>query len=245
MDRPAEHELEAWIEDCVSAVRDRQEYVVLRTRSAEFLALYGLIGRTSRFADAYLQLVGLGLSHEAVPLARAALEHAVTAQWVFLVRGGIDRYRVAIARDLREHYTTMAEYLGKPEFVAEVAALGPPPAGKALPRFMEMLRELDQGHFLETSYHMLSQQVHVTHAAVTSFLEPSEDLTHFRYEQDYPYGYQATYVVAEACMLMRWIQATLTGDEDLLGELDKKSDELTLPMNLIESLPAERRRRGL
>lgn len=245
MDRAPEWELHAWIEYCVSAVRDRQEYVVPRTRSTEFLILYGLVGRTTRFADAYLKLVRLDHGHEAVALARAALEHAVTAQWVFLVHGGIDRYQVAIERDLREHYKTMAKYLESPEFVARVAALGPPPAGKALPPFMEMLRQLDRQRFLETSYHMLSQQVHVTHAAVTSFLDQSENLAQLKYEQDYPYAYQATYVVAEACMLVRWIQATLTNDEGVLAELNRKSDELVLPMNLIESLPEGRRRPGL
>lgn len=85
-----------------------------RARSTEFLLLYGLIGRTTRFADANMKLVRLDHVHEAVPLARAALKHAVTAQWVFPIRGGIDRNRYQVADAVELLVPCRADQLGSP-----------------------------------------------------------------------------------------------------------------------------------
>ncbi|WP_033237118.1 hypothetical protein [Rhodococcus globerulus] len=108
-----------------------------------------------------------------------------------------------------------------------------------------MLRELDHGKFLETSYHILSQHVHVTHAAVAQFLEQGTDELHIKYEPKYSYQHQATYVVAISCMLARWVVAKLTDDPQLLELLDKTSDNLTLPMTLIDNVEQKKRRKGL
>lgn len=59
------------------------------------------------------------------------------------------------------------------------------------------------------------------------------------------YWYQATYVTAAACMLARWVVAHLTNNTELLSELDSKSDELILPMTLLDNVVPERRRKGL
>lgn len=243
--RPAEEKLRAWIEECIADVRDREDFTVLAERASEFLLLFGIVGRTIRFSDGYLRLCEIGFVSEAVPLARAALEHAVTVQWVYIVEGGVERYKRASFQERRDHYAKLAHWLSDAEFVAEVERLEPTPEGKRLPPFMNMLRDLDEGEFLETTYHMLSQQVHVTHSTVTSFLGGDEDQVHLTYEQDYPFSYQVTYAVAVACMLGRWILAHLTNDDALLAALDRKSDELILPMNLIDRVPPGRRRVGL
>jgi hypothetical protein len=244
-DRPSEAALEQWIEECVASVRDRSDYTVPRVRETDFLLLYGLVARTMRFADAYLKLCRLEYVSEAVALARVALEHAVTAEWVLLMGGGIDRFHRQVLHDRRDHYLRLADWLDNPGLRGEVERIGEPPAGKRLPKAAEMIRDLDEGKFLETSYHVLSQQVHVTHYAVTSFLDAGEEQTHFKYEQDYPYRYQVTYAVAVSTMLVRWILASLTDDSTLLAELDTKSDALILPMNLAENVSAERRRADL
>lgn len=246
MQKPPIEDLEAWIAECVEHLRDRDGFRVLDAHANEFLLLFGLAGRTVRYSDAYLLLVRSRYGPEAIPLARAALEHAVTLQWVFIVNGSIDRFRIEVAHDRLAHYSTLADWLGSDELNAEVAKLDPPPPGKRMPPFMNILRELDEGKFLETSYHVLSQQVHVTHAAVTSFLTPGEGAQlSLAYDQEYPYRYQATYAVAAACMLARWVIARLTNDTSLLEVLDKASDRLILPMTLLDQLPPERRRVGL
>lgn len=245
MARQTETEHEAWIEECVAHLQDAKSYDVVSAHANEFLLLYGVIARTMRFADAYLQLVRSGYGSEAVVLARAALEHAVTLQWIFVVNGGIDRYRVTSAHDRQEHYSNLAEWLNNEELAEEVKKLDLRPVGKRLPPFMNMLRDLDKENFLEMSYHILSQQVHVTHSAVTSFVAPGEDELHIKYDQDYGYQYQATYVVAASCMFARWVVARLTNDTALLEQLDKASEDLILPMTLLDSVAPSKQRKGL
>ncbi|MFI9486445.1 DUF5677 domain-containing protein [Promicromonospora sp. NPDC052451] len=246
MEKPSINDLESWIQDCVAYLRDSGGFEVHEAHANEFLLLFGLAGRTVRYSDAFLLLAHSEHMSEAIPLARTALEHAITLQWVFIVSGGANRFRVDVEHDRLTHYTTLAKWLESDELAGEVAKLSPPPEGKRMPKFGTMLRELDTGNYLATTYHILSQHVHVTHAAVTSFLQPGEDeQMALNYDQDYPYPYQATYAVAAACMLARWVIAKLTNDTELLEALDQASDRLILPMNLMEQIPSEYRRRGL
>lgn len=235
-----------WIRACVSSLRDADGFTVDSGHADEFLLLYGLIARTFRYSNAYLKLVDAGMEGEAVPLARAALEHAITLQWVFVIDGGVTKYRNSVAHDRVEHYRKLAEWLDSDELRKAVIELDPIPGGSQLGKFLAMVRDLDEGSFLETSYHVLSQHVHVTHSAVTSFLQPGESELHVLYEQEYAYRYQATYACAVACMLARWVLARLTDDKALLNELDRVSDELQLPMELAQYVrPPRRRRTGL
>jgi len=238
-----EEDLIAWIRACVSSLRDVDGFTVERAHSDEFLLLYGLIARTFRYSNAYLTLVDAKMEGEAVPLARAALEHAITLQWVFVVDGGVKKFRNSVAHDRVEHYGKLADWLDNDELREALTELDPLPEGSRLGKFMGVVRDLDQGTFLETTYHVLSQHVHVTHSAVTSFLQPGEDELHILYEQEYAYRYQATYACAVACMLARWVLARLTNDNALLEELDRISDELQLPMELAQHLKPPRKRR--
>ncbi|QIX54003.1 DUF5677 domain-containing protein [Rhodococcus sp. DMU1] len=245
MTKPDEAALETWIEQCVAHLRDAENFNVHRPHKDEFLLLYGVAARVMRYSDAYLRLLRCGFVSEAVVLARAALEHAVTLQWVFIMDGGINRFQVDVGHDRLEHYRNLAEWLNHQELAEAVVSLNAPPKGKRLPPFMNMLRDLDQEKFLETSYHILSQHVHVTHTAVTSFIEPGTEELHIKYEQKYSYQYQATYVVAVSCMLARWVVAKLTDNPRLLELLDKTSDDLILPMTLIDNVNEKKRRKGL
>lgn len=238
-----EDALADWIRACVSSLRDVDGFAVDRAHSDEFLLLYGLIARTFRYSDAYLKLVDAGMEGEAVPLARAALEHAITLQWVFVVDGGVKKFRNSVAHDRVEHYGKLAEWLDNDELRQALTELDPLPEGSRLGKFMGMVRDLDDGTFLETTYHVLSQHVHVTHSAVTSFLQPGKDEVHILYEQEYGYRYQATYACAIACMLARWVLARLTDDAALLEKLDRVSDNLRLPMELAQQVRPPRKRR--
>lgn len=238
-----EEALTDWIRTCVSGLRDANGFTVEKAHSDEFLLLYGLIARTFRYSDAYLTLVDAGMEGEAVPLARAALEHAITLQWIFVIDGGVKKYRNSVAHDRVEHYGKLAEWLDNEELRQALTELDPLPEGSRLGKFMDMVRDLDHGTFLETTYHVLSQHVHVTHSAVTSFLQPGEDELHILYEQEYAYRYQATYACAIACMLARWVLARLTDDSALLEELDRVSDGLQLPMELAQQVRPPRKRR--
>lgn len=246
MSQVPQADLESWIRDCAAWLKDADSYDVLRAHKDEFLLLFGVFTRTIRYAETFLELVASGRAAEGVPVARAALEHAVTAQWVFIVDGGIQRWQRKVDLDRIEYYSKLAEWMKNGELAEGVAQLPAPPKGKSLPPFLDMLRELDKDHFLETGYKILSQEVHVTHAAVTSALEADEEgnpqLAPLR---EYAFIYQGVYVCAVLCMLVRWILTKLTKVSRDLAELDATSDELNLPLTLIDELPAARRRKGL
>ncbi|MFF2267332.1 DUF5677 domain-containing protein [Cellulosimicrobium cellulans] len=247
MESPELADLVSWIEECVDHLRESSGFQVPATYEADFQILFGPAARTVRYAEAYLHLARANFSTEAIPLARAALEHAVTLQWVFLTDAGVTRFGHTVRRDHASHYRNLALWLDSDELRQYLDRLEPLPAGSPqMPPFMNLLRDLDHDGFLETSYHVFSQQVHVTHATVLSFLHITEGgPVEVTYDQPYPHRYQATYAVAAACMLARWVLAMLTDDVPLLKHLDTASDRLILPMNLLEQLPANRRRPGL
>ncbi|MFC5931682.1 hypothetical protein [Cryobacterium melibiosiphilum] len=97
----------------------------------------------------------------------------------------------------------------------EVKKLDLPRADKRLPPFVNMLRDVDKENFLEIGHHILSQQVHVTHSSVTSFVSPGKDNFQTKYDQDYGCQCQAAYVVAASCMFVRWVVARPTNDTAL------------------------------
>ncbi|MFJ6531493.1 hypothetical protein [Microbacterium sp. NPDC091662] len=144
-------ELEGWIRDCVDHLRAADNYRVARAHQDEFYLLFGVIVRTIRYADAYLDLVHLNKEAEAVPLARAALEHAITLQWVFIVDGGVARFSRSVASERASHYAKLADWLENEELLLEVGKLEEPPAGKGLAPFTNLMRELDHDEFLETT----------------------------------------------------------------------------------------------
>jgi len=238
----ATDQLHTWIRECVSDLRDRENFEVIKEEASHLLLLFGLCARTIRYADAYESLVDSGFSPEASPIARAALEHALTAQWVFLREGGLAKFRVASARSHKEHYEKLAAWSDNAELKREIGNIPAIPAGKSMPKFMDVLRDLDQDNYLETQYALLSQSVHVTHSAVFSYLSWNDGYE-FKYEQDDPWAFQTTYVVAISCMLASWVIASLTNDMDRLSLLDQVSEELTLPMNLEDALPLLLRRK--
>lgn len=247
MHNPESADLVSWIEECVAHLRDNSGFRVPANHEADFQLLFGPVARTVRYSEAYLHLARADFSAEAIPLARAALEHAITLQWVCLTNAGVTRFRNTVRRDHANHYRKLALWLDSDELRQSLDRLEPLPAGSPqMPPFMNLLRDLDHEGFLETSYHVFSQQVHVTHATVLSFLHVREGGTvEVTYDRPYPHRYQATYAVAAACMLARWVIATLTDDVALLEHLDAASDRLILPMNLLEQLPTIRRRPGL
>lgn len=238
--------LENWIEECVAYLKNAQGFEVHPTHRDEFLLLYGIAARVMRYSDAYLRLTRSELLSEAVVLARTAFEHAIALQWIFTVDGGISRFQVAMAHEHADHYRNLAKWLDSQDIASGLPSSESMPKGKQLPKFMDMLRGLeDESFFLESSYHILSQQVHVTHTAVASFLRQGSGEVHIEYEPDYGYQYPATYVVAVSCMLARWVLAKLTYSPGLLEQLDRVSNELHLPMTLMGNLDEKKLRKGL
>lgn len=117
--------------------------------------------------------------------------------------------------------------------------------GRRLGKFQDMLRDLDHKHFLESRYNLLSQQVHVTHGAVTGFIDARQSELGITYEQNSPYRSVATHVAALAATLARRLLARLRNDEAMLRQLPSVSDRLQLPIDLSDQLPPAKKRVGI
>ncbi|WP_147441645.1 DUF5677 domain-containing protein [Mycetocola lacteus] len=232
MAQVSEAEFTKWIRECISSVRDAQNFAIEAHRRDEFLLLHGLIVRTLRYCDAFLLLNKSGFEVEATALARAALEHSITLQWVFLVEGGVERYRVFASQRIRNHYKQLAEWEDHDELRSAVNDMPPVFEGSGLGSFSDLLKNLDDGSFLIEQYHLLSQQVHVTHETVLSALTLENGETGILWDQQYPYRRSATQICAISSMFARWVLANQTNDTELLAYLDQVSEALVIPMNL-------------
>lgn len=170
---------------------------------------------------------------EARVLARSALEHAVTAQYAYLRKDGIDRLNRNALDSSRSLAERMAKWTGNAEF-QRIADSFVAPNGKRLPDTAGILDTLDPGRvFLQQSYAVLSQDNHVTSSALTG-------LYVFGEETDIPflnhatppdvYRHQTSYAVAAAAMMVTWIVAHILEDQPMLEKLDELSEYLHLPL---------------
>lgn len=204
----------------------------------EFLMLFGLVQRVRRLAQAYLRLDHAGFASEASVLIRAALEHAVTAQWAYITPGGVDRLHVTLARAQADLAGKMTGYSKDPEWVARERQLRAAiPAGPGLPKFTGpegIMAELDSVKFLAVSYRVLSQVGHVTHQAPLAI--------HLRTEPEANGHAEMLYALTGFCMLVAWLHARLEGDDAEVARLKETSVRLHVPWRLDTHLADDRRR---
>ena len=213
---------------------------------SEFLLLFALVQRVRRLTQAFLRLQRSGFVSEASLLVRAALEHAVTAQWAYLTPGGVTRLHVSCARAQAAVAAGMTSYSKDPGWIDLEARLrADVPAGPGLPKFTGregIMAELDSIHFLSASYRVLSQVGHVTHQAALDFLVEEEGEVHLRAEPEVLEQEQLRYALSGFCMLVAWIQARLEEDNDEVARLKEIAVRLHVPWRLDTHLPPIRRR---
>lgn len=240
--------LEAFVNRCIEhfATDDSRSVPVAHERS--FRMIFGVCLQTVRYAEAYLVLYKQGLSLEARAIARSAIEHAATAEYAYFRVAGLDELAVSAERagwslkDRMHRWTGIAGYAPGPE----------PPKAKGLPSMTKengtgLLRILDPATIMfDPGYAILSQAVHVTEETITGFFRESPASSgslaiHHRRDDDL--AGLSIYLVAEACMLVAYIDAYVREDEKLLRELEFRSEQLRLPMRLDEDWPDDLRSR--
>jgi len=246
---PDPRDLEAFIHRCIEVFASDAPRRVPTENERSFLLLFGTCVQTIRYAEAYLALCKGDLSLEARTVARAALEHAATAEYAYFRVDGLDQFAASAEHQgwsLRER---MHRWTG-------IAAYDPGPAPIKAPRLPSFARDSDSGLMrlldprtvmLDPGYSLLSQAVHVTEQTVTGFFRESDDgsgqvLLQHRRKDDLEN--LTIYLVAEACMLVTYIDAHLRNDSLLLEELDFRSDTLLLPMRLDSDWADEDRSRA-
>ena len=247
---PDPEHLEAFIYRCIEVFASNDPRSVPIENERAFLLLFGTCVQTVRYAEAYLTLCKRGLSLEARAIARVALEHAATAEYAYFRVDGLDRLVASAEQQTWNLRARMHRWTG----IADYAPGPEPTKAPRLPNFARdndwgLMRLLDPNSvMLEPGYSLLSQAVHVTEQTVTGFFRESADgsariLLDHRGDDDM--ANFTIYLVAEACMLVTYLDAHLRKDAPLLAELDFRSETLRLPMRLDQDWPHEQRARSV
>jgi len=238
--KPADAALKDWIRHVAEAL-PRDEFVVPKERSKDFLLLYGFCQQAARFALSYVLLSEQGFQREASTLARCSFEHAVTAHWVYFTQGGVERLGIDVNREFQGYYIAMSEYLGDDD-MKELAGAHPTADGKGLPPFGQMMWDLDSGGFLRTSYRNLSLSVHPTHLTVSTYLEETDAGPHLRHEPRHGAQYPTLYTTAISAMLAYSLMEYIVDPFNAKVIVEQPSNELRLPPFLHDALPDDKRR---
>ncbi|MBN9201600.1 MAG: hypothetical protein ABS61_05620 [Microbacterium sp. SCN 70-18] len=228
--------VEAWldfIEKREQWLHDAQSFEIAEEHQLEFQAVYAICAQAIRYAGAYVVLYRAGRSREAVAVARQALEHALTAQWAHFEESGPDQlvegYRHTSGRAL----SAVSTFLDAPQDEVDEALGSMEGEGKRLLRVTTMIEQIDYNAVFATQYLKQSQVVHVTSDTVAAFLDLDDDkqFTVLSEAID-PNIRQTAHFTAMAAMFASWVLATLQVDGTGLTELDRRSDELALPLSV-------------
>lgn len=237
--RPSDDALVEWIRHVEEALH-RPIFTVRPEYAKDFEVLYGVILQSARYGIAFLRLREAGLHREAEALARAAMEHAVTAHWVFFTEGGLDRFAVAINADFRRYYEVMAEWLDDPALQEKVEEVSVYP-GRGMPKFTQIMNDFG-GSFLTTAYKSLSLSVHATHHTVLKYLEHGDGGVEVRTEARDANSFPALYLTAISSMLALSLVEFMIDPSRAEELLDDASERLRLPIFIHSELAEEKRR---
>ncbi|MET0887791.1 MAG: hypothetical protein ABWX92_15225 [Mycetocola sp.] len=235
--------LEAFILRFLQDKSHSEQIMVLAEYQSDFLVLFGLIHRVRRLARAYILLRKQAFTTEGEVLVRAAMEHAVTAQYAFLTVGGIERLNNTLGQAQKKYAAVIAASSPSAELDAWAAAL-PDPTGPQLPPFSGagIIGQLDTIKFLKTTYKVLSQTGHVSHESQTDAIIEVDGEYRLQPEPEPFFEHEVLYALTGFCLLAAWIIARLEGNTWEEARLQEFGVQLHVPWRLDTHLPAERRR---
>lgn len=198
---------------------------------------WGVCVQTVRYAEAYLVLCKFGLSLEARAIARAAIEHAATAEYAYFYVDGLDKLAATADEGAWSLRDRLYRWLGDESF----APGEKPVRASKLPRLTAddgtgLLRAVDpDAALLDPGYAILSQGVHVTHETLSGFMVTNDEeplgMQLLQHRED-ELAELTRHIVAQACMLVAYIEAHVLEDKMWLDELEFRSDMLGIPVRL-------------
>jgi hypothetical protein len=240
---PSDELLRDWIGRFGSMIQ-RPTFETDKAHADDFVALFGICTQAVRNAEAYIVCEQAGFVREAQTLSRAALEHAVTAQWCYFRETGISRLAADHIEQRFAYYNAMADWLGDDALREGAKKLTRAPEGaKRMPKFGQLLAELDENTFLKTMYMNLSRVTHVTDATVGEYVHQLPDGTfEVNLAPDFAFASGGLFMAAAAALMGAAMIADLTLDRTSIEILDKASDELGAPLLLRQYLAPEIRR---
>lgn len=238
--QPSTEALQAWITEAAGLATNPDPVNVLVENQQLFFVIYGICRQSIRYSQAYLATVSSGFEHEAATLARAAFEHAVTAQWCFLIPGANKLLHAGIAASLHDLQTRVAQWLERDDWIEELDS-NAPPKNHGRPSFSKMMIAVDPEMSLATIYSLLSQAAHVTAGAVTGFIDSSSEPFTLLEERagSVVRPYQVLHAAAMASLLALSVLAHVIDDPAMLAVVSQRSDELQLPWLLEGDKPTD------
>lgn len=229
----------------IQSFTKHERYTIPSASNEEFIALFGLCSRVRRYAQGYLRLDKSGFGPEGTVLVRAALEHAITAQWAYCTPGGVDRLRVSMSIEQWRLAELLAQHSSNQELRERADALAEARLpGKGMPKFTsEIMPLLDAVSFLKQTYKVLSMAGHVTHAAALDHIVlDEEEGWSLREQPEHLFEHEVLYALAGFCMLSAWILARLEGSDEEIARLHEICQQLHVPWRLDTHLPSDQRR---
>ncbi len=213
--------------------------------------LYGLCQQALNHARAALAVLDAGLPVEAGVNIRAALEHAVTAQWVFLTPDGVMRL-IEGAKTAYSFYDSAQMRVPLPpnllDQIADWKALRP------LPIFSVRCDDLDGTHDPETpksgtlrfEYVRLSQATHVTSRTIAEYLSIDPLSGEVLLRQESPDRFPAANMLSlgMATAMACWVLESLRVPPNRLSEVEQIADEANIPSTLAEDYEVAKRKKG-
>ncbi|MFE6995050.1 DUF5677 domain-containing protein [Microbacterium sp. NPDC057659] len=235
-----------FIDECIEYFRFDDGVEVRKDRVRQFQMLFGLCAQVIRYAKGWKSLLSAGLPIEGRLLVRSAIEYAVTAQYVYLSVGGLDRLFKSAQSGQRELLARLHRYTGNGEYLDLAEAVDVPQAGNGLPTIDQLFNIVDpEDVIFRQSYALLSQATHVTTTSLTQHYVVTGDDPRFlqlnHHSEADTFRAQTTYTLALAVMAVTWIVAHVLGDQDTLVKLDQNSDDLRLPLRYDDSWPVNLR----
>jgi len=253
-DLPPVERLRSAILYCNQIHTRKPEYTVVRDDRRAFVHLIGVLLRVRRFAQASTLLDKRGFGPEARVLVRAAIEHAVTAQYAYLVVGGLDEFISSVASDRISLTELIASHSRSEELSTQAEAfraerdadLSSGNFTRArLPGFTgenSIVALLDNAAFLVQTYRVLSQDAHVTHSATYNALMQDGDEIVIQLDPPDDIAHQTLYALTSASLLAAWVVAHIEHDDLALRTIRAWGNELHMPWRLDGHLSADRRR---
>lgn len=227
---PPASDLLHWLRQAGAVIADGP--ISVRKEHGELLiVLFGACMQTIRYGEAYADLWNADRRREAVPIARSALEHVVTAQWVFH-RGEAALMQAQARQKAFDFYDFMASYLGNEELGRDALQLVD--ERERLPRFQQLMADIDLNGFLASSYRQMSQVTHVTGATVIGFAQFDGRRYELVGSPDDPHALVNLYVTSNAVMMASWLLS------ELIEGIDSAAlDEIAERLRLVQTAVAD------
>lgn len=253
-DLPSDAESLALLDSLLNGWSSQSNDMRARRRNVyagQFNTTYALAAHTHRVAEAAARLWREQLHVEAMPLIRAAFEHAVTSQFVAQCEDGVDGFFSAQARNQRVSLEQIARagWDGAVKVTDGLAAWegrGGPAADSAR-NFEKLCNDLTPGgEMLYATYRNLSALTHPSKSIVARYLDAGEETTIFMEPE--PIGETAAAWYAYIlCSTVAWAGRAfdmMLDDHPRRSELRRAAQQLAITLEFqISDAYRERQRR--